>query len=189
MRRFLFGLLLLLPSAAMADVSGSAMVMDGDTVTVEGQDISLHGIKAPSIVQSCGVGEAMWQCGWDAANRLEEIIAGRTVTCTDIFEDEHGHLIGRCSVEGQDLAAAMVDEGLAVADPQTGADYQERAMAASEAKVGIWSGPFIDPQTWAEIGDCGCTARKQSMMETAALLKAQREAAETEAVADQELTN
>lgn len=190
MRRFLIALFLLAPTGAMADVSGEALVMDGDTVTVEGQDISLYGIHAPSIVQSCGMDEGIWQCGWEAANRLEEIVAGRTVTCTDVVEHDDGHMVGRCSVEGQDLAAAMIDEGLAVADPETGADYQERAMAASEAKVGMWSGPFIDPQAWAEIGDCGCTARKQSMMETAALLKAQREAAaEAEAATTEELTN
>jgi endonuclease YncB( thermonuclease family) len=187
MRRIVVALLLLFPAAAMAEVSGSAMVMDGDTVTVEGQDISLYGVNAPSIVQSCGIDEGMWQCGWEAANRLEEIIAGRSVTCTDIVEDENGHMVGRCSVEGEDLAGAMVDEGLAVANADTGADYQARAMAASDAKVGMWSGPFIDPLTWAEIGGCGCSARKQSMMETAALLKAQRAAEEAEA--EEDLTN
>lgn len=189
MRRIVVALLLFFPTAAMAEVSGSALVMDGDTVTVDGQDISLYGVNAPSIVQSCGIDDGMWQCGWDAANRLEEIIAGRTVTCTDVVENEDGHMVGRCSVEGEDLAGAMIDEGLAVADPETGADYQARAMAASDAKVGMWSGPFIDPQTWAEIGGCSCSARKKSMMETAALLKAQREAEDAQAPAEEELTN
>lgn len=189
MRCIVVALLLLFPTAAMAEVSGTALVMDGDTVTVEGQDISLYGINAPSIVQACGMDDEMWQCGWEAANRLEAIIAGRTVTCTDVVEDEDGDLVGHCSVEGEDLAGAMVDEGLAVADPETGADYEARAMAASDAKIGMWSGHFVDPQTWAEIGGCGCSARKQSMMETAALLKAQREAEAAEAATEEELTN
>ena len=187
MRRLLVALLFLLPTAAMAEVSGSALVMDGDTVTVQGQDISLYGIHAPSIVQSCGMDEDVWQCGWDAANRLETIIGSSTVTCTDIVENEDGKLVGRCSAEGIDLGGAMIDEGLAVADPDTGADYQERAMAASDAKIGMWRSAFVDPVTWAEIGGCGCSARKKSMMETAALLKAQREAAEAET--EEELTN
>lgn len=189
MRRLVVALMFLFPAAAMAEVSGSALVMDGDTVTVQGQDISLYGVNAPSIVQSCGIDDGMWQCGWDAANRLEEIIAGRTVTCTDVEENAEGKLIGRCNVDGEDLAGVMIDEGLAVPDPDTGADYQARATVASDAKVGMWSGPFIDPQTWAEIGGCSCSARKKSMMETAALLKAQREAEEAEAATEEELTN
>jgi len=190
MRRvFAAALLFLLPAAALAEVSGSALVMDGDTVTVQGQDITLYGIHAPSIVQSCGMDAEIWQCGWDAANRLEAIIANRTVTCTDIVENADGKLVGRCAAEGEDLAGAMIDEGLAVADPETGADYQPRAMAASDQKVGMWSGAFVDPVTWAQIGGCGCSARKKSMMETAALLKAQREAAEAEAATQEELTN
>jgi len=176
-RRLLPLLFLLLPGAALADLSGDALVMDGDTLTVAEQDIHLIGVHAPTIAQYCGEGEAMWPCGWDAANRLEAIIDGREVVCTDVEPLDETHATGRCSVDGEDLAGLMVDEGFAVADEATGTDYMARQQVASEAGVGIWSGPFVDPVTWAEIGDCGCTARKQSMMETAAALKAEREAA------------
>ena len=178
MRKLLLALLVLAPATAMAEVSGPALVMDGDTVTVAEQEVTLLGIHAPSITQYCGEGEAMWPCGWDAANRLEEIIGGREVACTDLVDDGDGHFTGRCTVEGDDLAGLMVDAGFAVGDATHGADYMERQTVASQAEVGIWSGPFIDPVTWAENADCGCTARKQAMMETAALLKAQREAEE-----------
>ena len=188
MRRLLVALLFLLPTAAMADVSGSALVMDGDTVTVQGQDISLYGIHAPSIVQSCGMDEDVWQCGWDAANRLETIIGTSTVTCTDVVENEDGKLVGRCSAEGVDLAGVMIDEGLAVADPDTGADCAETPYRRSAGR----HRPRIPTRTKARTRarSCGCSARKKSMMETAALLKAQREAAEAEAEGTaEELTN
>lgn len=181
MRRLLLALLVAAPTAAFADLSGAPLVMDGDTLAFDGQNVHLAGVHAPNITQYCGEGDASWACGWDAANRLEAIIGGREVTCTDVVEDADGHLVARCSAEGEDLAGLMVDEGLAVADAETGADYQARAQAAEAAEVGMWSGPFIDPVHWAEVADCGCTARKQSMMETAAALKAQREAEEAAA--------
>lgn len=182
MRRHLLALLLIVPAAAAsAEVSGSALVMDGDTLTVAEHEVTLLGIHAPSITQYCGQGDDMWACGWDAANRLEEIVGGREVTCTDLVDDGHGHFTGRCTAEGEDLAGLMIDAGFAVSDATHGRDYAEREMAASESGIGIWSGPFTDPVTWAEAADCGCTARKQAMMETAALLKAQREADEAAA--------
>lgn len=176
MRRLLLALLVLTPLAAHADASGKAMVLDGDTVSVDGQDVSLAGIHAPTIAQSCNEGDAVWSCGWDAANRLEAIIDGRDVTCVDVVEFDTNRWEGRCSVDGEDLAGLMIDEGMAVADPDKGAEYQARAQVAADAKVGIWSGPFIDPKTYAQIGNCSCTARKKSMMETAAIIKAQKEA-------------
>ena len=183
-RRLLTLLVLLLPGTALADLAGEALVMDADTLMVAEQDIHLAGIHAPNISQYCGEGDAMWPCGWDAANRLEAIIDGREVVCTDVEPLDETHATGRCSVDGEDLAGLMVDEGFAVAAEATGADYMARQQAASEAGAGIWSGPFIDPVTWDKIGDCGCTARKQSMMETAAALKAEREAAAAAAAAE-----
>ena len=187
MRRFLTLLLLLAPTAAFADIAGKPLVMDGDTLAFGDEQVSLYGIHAPSISQSCSTADGgMWSCGWDAANRLEALIAGREVTCADAAADAKGVLRGRCTVAGEDLAGLMVDEGLAVADQETGEDYRTRAMAASEAGIGMWAGDFIDPVTWEEVGDCGCSARKKSMMETAALLKQQREEEEAAAAADAE---
>ncbi len=54
-------LLALLPTLALADVSGPARVIDGDTIEVAGEHIRLHGIDAPESGQRCrrrGVGSA-----------------------------------------------------------------------------------------------------------------------------------
>ncbi len=46
-------LLTLLPTLALADVTGPARVIDGDTIEVAGERIRLHGIDAPESGQRC----------------------------------------------------------------------------------------------------------------------------------------
>ena len=60
-------------------------------------------------------------------------------------------------------------------DDDLGAEYVERAAAAERDGVGMWSGPFVDPETWARYGGCSCSARKQSMAEAAETLKRMKE--------------
>ncbi len=45
--------LMLLPAVAVADVTGPACVIDGDTIEVAGELIRLHGIDAPESGQRC----------------------------------------------------------------------------------------------------------------------------------------
>ncbi len=69
--------LTLLATPALADVAGTATVIDGDTIEVHGQRIRLHGIDAPEGHQLCFIDGKRWQCGRDAANALADKIAHR----------------------------------------------------------------------------------------------------------------
>jgi len=40
-------LIAVIPVSALADITGPARVIDGDTIEVQGQRIQLHGIDAP----------------------------------------------------------------------------------------------------------------------------------------------
>ncbi len=57
--------LCLLATPALADVTGTATVIDGDTLEVRGQRIRLHGIDAPESRQLCRLDGKPWQCGRD----------------------------------------------------------------------------------------------------------------------------
>jgi len=184
-KRLFAAMIVLAPGLAFADISGSPLVMNGDTLQFGDREVSLYGVHAPMITQTCGESDAIWSCGWDAAMYLEEVIGDAEVVCTDVTEMGEDHYLGRCSANGEDLAGLMVDAGLAVADENLGADYSERAMVASNEGMGMWSGPFVAPLTFAEYGGCSCSARKKAMLDNAELLKSMRE--EDEAAADEAL--
>ena len=109
--------LCLLASPALADVAGTASVIDGDTLEIHGQRIRFHGIDAPESRQFCRLDGKPWPCGKDAANALARKIAGRPVTCEDLGRDRYKRIIARCTVAGEDLGEWMVSQGLALASP------------------------------------------------------------------------
>ncbi len=60
-------LLTLLPTLALADVTGPARVIDGDTIEIASERIRLHGVAAP---------EMDTPNGWIAAKMMRHIVAG-----------------------------------------------------------------------------------------------------------------
>ncbi len=60
-------------------MTGTASVIDGDTIEVHGQRIRLHGIDAPESRQLCRLDSKPWQCGKDATNALADKIASSQI--------------------------------------------------------------------------------------------------------------
>jgi endonuclease YncB( thermonuclease family) len=92
--------LLLFATLALADITGTARVIDGDTLDIEGQRIRLHGIDAPESRQTCLVGHEVWLCGQEATRALESFIGGSPVTCQEQDVDRYGRTIATCRVRG-----------------------------------------------------------------------------------------
>ncbi len=60
--------LTLLPTLALADVTGPARVIDGDTIEVAGERVRLHGAAAP---------EKDTSDGWIAKKMMRRIVVGQ----------------------------------------------------------------------------------------------------------------
>ncbi len=140
--------LTLLATPALADVSGVASVIDGDTLEIHGQRIRFHGIDAPESRQLCRLDGKPWMCGKDAANALAEKIARWPVTCEDLGRDKYDRIIAKCIVAGEDLEEWMVSQGWALAYRRYSLDYVEQEADAQAARRGIWAGEFVKPWEW-----------------------------------------
>src|SRR3546814_9272266 len=67
--------------ALQGSFSGTARVVDGDTLRIGTQRVRLHGIDAPELAQRCGT-ERRQRCGEMAAAWLKARVEGKRVACT-----------------------------------------------------------------------------------------------------------
>jgi endonuclease YncB( thermonuclease family) len=130
-------------------VSGPVSVVDGDTIDVGGQRIRLHGIDAPESSQYCyRPGEEAWACGASATELMASLVAEATATCEIRDRDRYGRAIAICYAAGEELNAAMVRAGLALAYRQYSTDYVDEEEAARSEGVGLWGAQFVEPWRW-----------------------------------------
>ena len=147
--KHLFAILLLfISSSAAADITGSAYVIDGDTIDISDVRIRLNGIDTPEIDQICRTNGLIWYCGVEATKAMRLLTKGKHVTCIGDTKDQYGRLIANCFVGDLNLNAAMVESGMALAYRYYSLEYVEQENFAREAKQGLWSGEFIAPWDW-----------------------------------------
>ncbi len=144
-------LVVAVPAPGHADISGTASVIDGDTLEIAGERIRLHGNDAPESGQECIAGGERWRCGMEAASALAFKIARGWVTCQGEDRDRYSRLIAVCyagGVGGPELNAWLVSEGWALAYRRFSTDYVAQEQAARGARRGLWRGAFVAPWDW-----------------------------------------
>ena len=101
-------MLVALPAYAQTVVTGTCLVIDGDTINViKGNDtvkVRLRGIAAPEMDQ--------WG-GKEATAFLEQFAEGKPIQCVLDKSRIREFEIGTCYVRGQDIGAAVVKAGWA----------------------------------------------------------------------------
>ena len=70
-------------SAALADITGPARVVDGDTLRVRDRKIRLSDIDAPERRQTCLGTMGEFRCGLQATAVLRAIIGEQEVRCVE----------------------------------------------------------------------------------------------------------
>ena len=113
----------------------------------------LFGVDACAPGQTAHLGRQSWPCGTMATAWLVQATLNAWVACITIREDGDEH-VARCSTARRpDLAAAMLEDGVAVLTPATAVDAQVAAYATAEAQArktfrGIWASAFEMPWVW-----------------------------------------
>lgn len=127
-------------------IAGDAIVIDGDTLEIGGRRIRLEGIDAPEMAQSCRTSSGSpWRCGLTAQHKLIEITRGQTVACDVAGTDKYGRTLAVCFVEGEDINASLVKQGLARAFVKYSELYVSQEAEARVARRGLWQADNTAP--------------------------------------------
>ncbi len=138
-------------------IVGRASVIDGDTLEIHDQRIRLWGVDAPEGRQSCdGADGAPYACGRLSANRLDQHLQDKTVTCFEEDTDRYGRMVARCEIDGEDVGSWLVRQGYAVRYARyAGAAYIAEEAAAKRDRIGVWVGAFTNPEDWRRARNAG----------------------------------
>lgn len=149
-------------------IAGDAIVIDGDTLEIAGRRIRLEGIDAPEMAQSCQTGDGSpWRCGLAAQKRLMVMTRGQAVACDAAGSDAYGRTLAVCFVEGEDINATLVEEGLARAFVKYSELYVAQEAEARAARRGLWQADNLAPwdfrrgrwQTAEAVAPKGCAIK------------------------------
>ncbi len=131
---------------SLVSLSGRAVAVDGDTLDLDGKRVRLEGIDAPEMGQTCGrrwIGT--WNCGRAAQKALNGLVDGRRIECQSKGQDKYGRELGICFVDGRDINAELVRQGMAWAFVKFSQSYIGQEAAARKDKTGIWQGTARSP--------------------------------------------
>jgi endonuclease YncB( thermonuclease family) len=137
-------------------LSGTMIVVDGDSLVHGGRRLRIQGIDAPELTQVCQGPSGEYGCGQRAKQALTQLVAGGA-TCSGADIDRYDRLLVTCSASNQlgreiDVGREMVLSGWAIS--YGGYDVDE--TLAREASAGLWAGKFERPRQWRiSHGDAG----------------------------------
>jgi endonuclease YncB( thermonuclease family) len=134
--------------AVAETVSGSATVVDGDTLGIGERRIRLFGIDAPEAQQTCQRRGETWSCGKESANQLRALIGSKQVACAGDETDQYGRLVAVCSVGYLELNRTMVAEGWATAYRKFSTAYVRDEIRADSGRRGLWASDFVLPENY-----------------------------------------
>jgi endonuclease YncB( thermonuclease family) len=135
-----------------SEISGFAVVTDGDTIKISNNKIRLHGIDAPEKKQNCTKNAKEYNCGIVATEALINKISKNVVKCLiQKNKDRYNRFIGVCFDDQENLNKWMVRNGYAIAYRRYSKDYILDEDYAKKNKLGLWSGIFLDPEKWRKL--------------------------------------
>lgn len=137
------------PNIPNFSLSGPAIAVEGDMLSVNGQAVRLMGIDAPDPGQMCRNRRgSQFDCFAIATSVLRNLVEGADVECTVADKDRNGQNQGECRVRGIDLGGAMVARGWAFAYRSLSPAYASSEAYAQTHRFGLWAGLVEKPWAW-----------------------------------------
>ena len=133
-----------LEQEASIDLGGPFQVVDGDTLSSNGNRLRLLGIDAPELGQQCISGQGSYDCGVSARDGLAAMLDRADWVCEGGRQDKYRRLLVRCASGRTDLAEELARRGLVVAED----DYLAAEAEARAGQRGIWNVTFEKPSDW-----------------------------------------
>lgn len=137
--------------SALVLICATLLMSDGDSgrcVTDDGvrHRVRLAGIDAGEVAPftRCRQRPEVWACSpaarptADAAKVRAVQLAANGARCTITDTDRYQRNVARCTVNGRDLGATLVREGLAISETNYGDPYRREERQAREQGRGIW---------------------------------------------------
>lgn len=127
---------------------GRAVVVDGDTLLMNGERLRLAGIDAPELDQTCQQGSLVIACGTNSQKFLAAHVEHQPLGCLIHFRDTVGRLVATCYAEDFEVNGTLIARGQAVVWKHAPSPYDGMAADARDGSVGIWETVFEHPFDW-----------------------------------------
>jgi len=137
-------LALFLPGAAAlaADLSSYAFVNDDGSLRISGRTVRLYGIIIPPTDQACQSNVRPIICAPQAALALNFKVGVNFVHCDIKERQSNGDVTAYCTVNDEDLAAWLIQQGWAAAAPNASPEYVVLEKIARQRGFGVWGIPI-----------------------------------------------
>jgi endonuclease YncB( thermonuclease family) len=134
------------PREIPAQINGTPLVLDGDSLDFNGLRVRIFGIDAFERDQTCRRADgSIYSCGQLAREALVIAIARNPVSCTRRDVDRYGRMVAICRTRDGDLGARLVLDGSALAYREYSTDYVDEEETAKRQRRGAWGGTFEAP--------------------------------------------
>ncbi len=134
------------------ELSGFAIVVDGDTIKINGKKIRFSGIDAPETYyngkeQICIKEEKKIACGKLSKNFLINKINNQKVVCRiEAKTDKYSRKLGECFVNDKSLSRILVKNGYAFDYPRySKKKFSNEQKYAQNNNLGLWRKKFEFP--------------------------------------------
>ena len=136
-------------------LSGKAIIVDGDTIKINGESIRFGGIDAPESYffgkkQFCYLDDIEVLCGMLSKEKLKEKIGKNFVTCLlEKNQDRNKRYVGECYINDESLSVYMVRSGFAFDYPKySNGKFKKDQEFAKYYSLGLWNMKFEYPWIW-----------------------------------------